>query len=213
MGGRGASSGGGGASLKKNEQNAIEYYVSGEGMWINNYFRNDGSIKELTDFESDFVKGLDSATNRTLKEQTLYRSVDAKAIFGNISDDDYYDLTQYMVWGGDTFGDGRYGDYVRKKSQFLANRAKGRTIIDKGFVSTTTDYNVANEWRGFSGSSRPVVLEIKTNKKTKGVDVSYTDKKAYGAPQKEILLARNQKFKVTDISGKNGQIYVKVEMN
>ena len=173
-------------------------------MWINQFFRGNEALGGLSDGERAFVRDLDSATNRSVGEQTLYRSVDASAIFGNISDIDYERLVDHIV-----FGDNQR--IVANSARKTLSGVQGRTLTEKGYMSTTSDYGIARDWKGFSGSSKPIVLEIKTNSKTKGANVSYTDKKASNK-QKEVLLARGQKYKVKSVGAKDGQLYVRVEM-
>lgn len=203
MGGRGASSGSGG-SFNSDERDAIEYYVSGDGMWINQFFRGNEALNGLSDGEKAFVRDLDSVTNRNVGEQTVYRSVDASAIFGNISDTDYERLVGHLVYGDNQ-------RIVANSARKTLSGVQNRTITEKGYMSTTSDYRVARDWQGFSGSSKPIVLEIKTNNKTKGASLSHTDNKAT-TKQKEVLLARGQKYKIKSVGAKDGQIYVRAEM-
>ena len=203
-----ASSGGGGVPNA-----ATEWYVSGEGMWINQYLRGRGDFGELSDSEKQAIKDLDKATSGTIKDDTLYRSVDASAIFGDMSDSTYSDLAQYVNYGENSFGKGAYADGVKSKMSNLINRTEGKTITEKGYMSTTTDSGVAEEWGDYTGSSKPVVMKIKTNSSTKGVDLSGYDKNvSAGEAQHERLLARNQSYQVTKIYSKNGYIYVDAEM-
>lgn len=200
-------SSGGSKSLTQDEKDAIEYYVSGDGMYINNFLRGRHGYTEADMYSNDkeLVKDLDNATNRTLgTETTLYRSVDATAVFGNITNIQYENLVDNIVYGDKQA-------YKLNSIKGLTDNAIGKTITDKGFMSTSKDYNVASEWGGFSGSDKPIVLELKTKKSTKGVDVSYTDKNA-STPQKEVLLARNQKYKILGITAKDGNIYVKAQL-
>lgn len=185
---------------------AAEYYVSGDGMWINDYLRGLGDFGDLNADERIYLSELDNATNGLIGETTVYRSVDASAIFGNISDIEYENLIDAIVYG-DT---GPFATEVREK--FLKN-IEGKKILDKGFVSTTKDYDVAKEWGGFTGSDKPVVLEIKTAKNTKGVDLSIFDKNVSAdEAQKEILLAREQTMQIMDVVEKDGNILIKILM-
>ena len=215
--GRGSSKAGGGRAgggLQPGKPNdATEWYVSGEGMWINDYLRGRGDYGELTDTEKQALKDLDIATNGKITDETLYRSVDASAIFGNMAEGDYEDLSQALIYGKDSFGKGAYADSVREKVENKINRAEGKTITEKGFMSTTTSADVAEEWGDFTGSSRPIVMKITTSKNTKGVDVSGYDKNVDASQaQHERLLARNQTYDVKKIYAKNGIVYVDVKM-
>lgn len=200
------------SELTDDERRAIEWYVSGDGMWINQYLRGRGDFGELSEFEKEMLKNLDSATDREIGERVLYRSVDAAAIFGSMSDEDYSNLSRYMNYGPDAWGKGAYAKSISDRMAAILNGAKGKTITEKGFTSTTTDYEVARDWGDFSGSNRPIVLEIHTGKGTRGVDASFTDRNASSA-QREMLLARGQKMTVSDISVRDRTIYVKVRFN
>lgn len=207
MGSRGASSGIG----KPNS--ATEYYVSGEGMWINNYLRGRGDFGELSDAEKQFLKQLDKATNGNVTADTLYRNVDAAAIFGNMSATDADNLRQALLYGTDSFGKGKYADSIRDRVNNIIGRVEGKTQTEKGFMSTTTDKSVAENWGDFTGSENPVVMRIKTGKNTKGVNLSGYDKKVSPSEaQKETLLARGQSYKINKIYGKDGNIWIDVEM-
>ena len=68
MGGRGATSSGGGGM----PNDATEQYVSGEGMWINQYLRGRGNFGELSDSEKEYLRDLDKATNGKITDNELY---------------------------------------------------------------------------------------------------------------------------------------------
>ena len=99
MGGRGA-----GIKIKTHEDTDIlEWYGSGDGMWINNYLRGLNNEITLTDEELRGISRLDKATNERIKEDTLYRSVDASAIFGKMTQSQYEYLWNY-IQGGEKIG-------------------------------------------------------------------------------------------------------------
>lgn len=202
-------------SKNKNSQNtqALEYYVSGEGMWINQYLRGRGDFGELTDDEKQFIKDLDNATDQIIGERTLYRSVDATAIFGEMDDWDFDNLRTVLNYGADSLGRGSYADGLRDRVNNLIKNTEGKTITEKGFMSATKNEQIAQEWGGFTGSERPVVMKIKTNSNTRGVDVSQFDRNvAAGDEQEEVLIRRDQKYKVGKIYAKNGNVYIDVTM-
>ena len=181
---------------------ATEYYVSGDGMWINQYLRGRGDFGDLTADERKYIAELDKATNGKIKQNTLYRSVDADAVFGNMSQLEYENLRDALI----------YNDKSTPAQNALskANRSKGQTITEKGFMSTTTDRELAMEWDDFTGADKPVVLELKTTNKTRGVDLSVYDKNVDPMDaQHEVLLARNQQYVIDSIEAKEGTIYVK----
>lgn len=207
MGGRGASSGSskGSASVKK----SVEYYVSGEGMWINNYLRGRGDFGELTQQEKQLIHDLDVATKSQIKDKYLYRNVDASAIFGDITNSDFENMSEILINGKEAMGKGAYADSIRDKTNKIINNAKGKTITEKGYMSTTTDPQIAEGWGDFTGAEKPIVLKIKTNKNTTGYDVGKRfDTK--DSPQQEKLLARGQKYSIDNVYGKNGSVYVDV---
>ena len=217
-GGKRSSSGGSSKALTQDEKNAIEYYVSGDGMGINNLLRGRNGFTEddLDAQDRKIMKDLDSALNHNLGQQTLYRSVDASAVFGNISDTDFENLRDELNYNTFSKGKGNYSKMIANKTNDIINSATDKSFIDKGYVSTTRDLTIAENWGGFTGSDRPMVMKIKTSNKTKGADISKATKHLRQIesqdPQKETLLARNQKFKVNKIYGKNGLVYVEVEM-
>ena len=214
----GGSGGGGRSSLVKTEESmngkpndATEYYVSGDGMWINQYLRGRGDFGELSDSERQYLHDLDVATNGKITEDTLYRNVDAEAIFGSLSDMDGDNLMQALRYGMDSFGKGKYADGVREDVQSIIDKTVGKTITEKGFMSTTTSKQVAEDWEGFTGSTRPVVLKISTSSNTKGVNLSSYDKNAT-EPQYERLLARGQSYTVQRIYAEDNTVFIDVKM-
>ena len=206
-------------SLTQKQKEAIEYYVSGNAMYLNNALRNRSgmTIQDLTDSDKEIIKELDSALDNTIEQQTLYRSVDASAIFDNISQTDYENLKDELAYKTYSNEKGQYAESITNKCNNLIEKAKNKTIVDKGYVSTTIDEKIANEWNDYTGSDKPIVLKITTENNVKGLDVSnLTDKLKeieQQNPQKEILLARNQTYKVGNIYSKNGNIYVDVKVS
>lgn len=202
--GRGRSKAGGArlasAGITPGKPNdATEWYVSGEGMWINQYLRGRGDFGELTDNEKQLLKELDIATDGKLPDKTLYRSVDASAIFGDLNDNDMDNVKQAILYGQESFGRGAYAEGIRRRTTQIINNTVGSTQTEKGFMSTTSDLSIAEDFQGFTGSNNPVVMRIKTGGKARGVNLSGYDKNAPDMPQKERLLARNTKYRVDNI--------------
>ena len=193
--------GGGGGNSE-----AVEWYVSGEGMWINQYLRGKMDAGELSPYEKDMLNKLDSATSKELgKEQTLYRSVDASAIFGPMSDMQYVNLQSYVVYGNNQ-------KIIASDAQQTLAKAQG-TRTDNGFMSTTKDESLASDWRDFTGSEHPIVLKMQTSKTTKGRDLTRSDKALNERMgQSEVLLGKGQRYKIGKVYGKNGNIYVEVKL-
>ena len=195
--------------LTNAESRAVEDYVSGDMMFINQILR--GRAGELTEDDKEFVKLMDSALADPIgKEQTLFRSVDAEAIFGKMSDGDYQNLNTYLLYGKDSFGKGNYADSIRSQVENIIRRADGSTITEKGYMSTTKDKELAYDWGGFTGSEKPVVIELKTPPETRGRDLKDFDVES--DEQQEVLLARNQKYKILGIRGENGSIVISAEI-
>ena len=194
------------------EKDALEQYVSGEGMWINQYLRGNFDT-ELTELEKGYFADLTKATSRTLEPyDKLYRSVDAKVIFADLSGDDLYNMTQHILYGDSQYDKGAYSQGIKRRMEEALNKAKGREITEKGFMSTTADKVVAEEWGYFTDAENPVVIEFDTKgKRLKGANVDFLD--VDDEPQRERLLARNTRYKVTDIgvaTDADGNRYIKV---
>lgn len=190
------------------EEQALESYVSGDGMYINNYLRGRGEYAnglKLQDDEKEFLKDLESATDRVLDSKTtkLYRSVDASAVFGDLSYDEYEALTSTLIYGLDD-------KYYTQRATPIIKNAKGKTITDNGFMSTTKSRELADEWGGFTGSDKPIVIEFDVPKGTKGADLAKWD--IEGDEQFEVLLKNKTKYEITDIVGENGNICVKARI-
>lgn len=188
--------------LTKEQKEALEYYVSGEGMYINNALRGVNKELVLNDKDMEFIKDLDEATNRPVNSTRLYRSVDASVIFKDIDTFDYEDLRGYLNYGAK-------GTYETNKFNNLMG-TQVKEFKDLGFVSTTKDYDIAKNWGSFTGSDKPIVLEFNLDNTVKGVDLDFLD--IADDPQRETLLARNQTFKVKEITSKDGNIYVKCDV-
>lgn len=187
----------------KKHDNVLAYYVSGEGMYINNALRGVNDVI-LNDNDMRYIKDLDNALNTKLKtNMTLYRNVDATAIFGNMSETDFENLESKLIYNTND----RYANAAADK--YLKN-IKSKVITDNGYLSTTKDYEIARDWGGFTGSDKPIVLELEVPKGTKGRDLAKFDLE--DDPQKEVLLARNTKYKINDVIAKDGNIYVKASV-
>lgn len=183
---------------------ALDYYVSGEGMWINNYLRGRFPDMRLSEDDKIYLDQLDQATTtHDVKEKTLYRSVDISSIIGDISDFDYDDLKGAYFYGDDS----KRSKEVMEK--YLKN-VQGKEIIDKGFVSTTKSRDIAIEFRGFTGSYKPCVIEFNVPEGIKGIDLKDFD--IANMEQKEVLLARNQKFVIKEMTQEQGQFYFKADL-
>ena len=202
MGGRGASS----SIVSKSSLEAIEHYVSGEGMWINQYLRGREEY-DLTQNEKRYLSDLEKATSDALGETpTLYRSVDASAIFGDMDNFEFDNFRSEIVHNGFSNDKGSYAQSLAKKYREKATSVVGKKITEKGFMSTTKDYATARDWNGFTGSSKEVVMEIKTKKTTKGVNLGKkmsSLNKRMG--QNEVLLKNSQSYTINNVKKKVGE--------
>ena len=191
--------------LSQGQIDAIDYYASGNGMYINQSLRQGESLDE---HDTRFVADLDEALDVPLGEQTLFRSVDAKVLFGDMSQFEFSQLQDAIIYGDN--------NKFNKKIVDRVNSSVGKTYTDNGYMSTTRNQEIADDWGDFTGSDNPIVLKIKTNKNTKGRNISEISPKMKEAeendPQEETLLSRNQKYRLTRVYGENGNIYADVEL-
>lgn len=166
--------------ITQDEWDVLEDYVSGEGMDINNFLRqrNGLSVDDMNASEKARLSLMDKAMVKSElpKDQTLYRSVDASAVFDKST-------LQKIRWG--EYADNDLQDVV------------GKTITDKGFLSTTKDKEIAFGWGDFTGSESPIVLELDTPKGTHGIDLRKFD--IEGEEQKEILLDRGLSYEIKSV--------------
>ena len=167
-------------TVTQSEWDVLEDYVSGEGMDINNFLRqrNGLSISDMTESEKKRLSLMDSAMKKSelSKRRVLYRSVDASAVFNQ-------DSLRKIRW--DEYTDDDLQGFV------------GKTITDKGFMSTTTDKEIAFGWGDFTGSESPIVIEFDVPSGTHGIDLRKFD--VEGKEQKEILLDRGLSYEITKI--------------
>lgn len=193
---------------KRNE--ALDAYISGDIMWLNNYLRGRGDFGELSREEQRMLDELTSVTKiAKVGERTLWRSVDARAIFGDMTDLEFDDLVGRLLYGDNT-------KFVVERTQRFMD-VVGKEITEKGFMSTTKSKEVATEWGDYSGSRTPVLMKIRTTANTRGVDVekytlAHNAEVEQSQAQREILLRRGQRYKVVNIKELDGHICVEVEL-
>ena len=191
------------------KNDAVDYYVSGDGMWINKYLRDpeqfakDGGTVSKED--KQIIAELDKETTSTpVTEKKLYRAVDASSIFGNISDGDFDDLVAHVVYGNND-------KLIANKAGLLVNRAENKQITEKGFMSTTKDKEIADNWDGFTGSNKEVILELDIPDGMTGKDLAAYD--VEGEEQKEVLLPRNLDYFIKKVTtNENGKILVQAQI-
>lgn len=189
---------------------SLDAYISGEAMWLNNYLRGRGDFGALSKEEQSLLDELTTITQKEkVGERVLWRSVDARAIFGDMSDSEYEDLLGRLVYGDDRRA------IIEMTQKFLD--VSGTKQEEKGFMSTTKDKNIAMQWGGYTGSRTPVLLKIKTTAETRGIDVErytliHNPQAEREQPQKEVLLRRGLQYKVVAIKELEGHICVEVEL-
>lgn len=204
MGGRGASSATAANSVGDLAE-AVEHYASGEGMYVNQLIRR-GEYDSLSNEEKRFAQDLDRATQSSnIDVSKLYRSVDASSVFGDMSQLQYEQLTDAIVYND---------DFARESVQaIIENALPGKTITEKGFMSTSESYDVVSGWYDFTGSDKPITLELSVLEGTRGAKVyELTPDAEARDPQREVLLPRNTRYKIRSVSSRDGLIYVKADI-
>lgn len=188
----------------------LDAYISGDAMWVNNYLRGRVDFGTLSDEEQLLLDELTAITQKEkVGERILWRSVDARAVFGDMSDSEYEDFLGRLVYGDERKA------IIEKTQRFFD--VGGTTVQEKGFMSTTKDKKIALEWGGYTGSRTPVLMKIKTTAETQGIDVErytliHNPQAEYDQPQKEVLLRRGLQYKVISIKALDGHICVEVEL-
>lgn len=196
------------------EKEALEWYVSGDGMWINQYLRDSSAFGELNETETQLLSLLESATSKELEPiDNLYRSVDAKVIFEGLDETEIEQMMQHLLYGDSAYDKGAYSQGIKKRMEKALSDAKGKTFTEKGFMSTTVDKKVAEQFGDFTGAENPIVIELDTKgKKLKGANVDFLD--IEDDPQRERILAKNTRYKINDIvveTDADGAKYIKVK--
>lgn len=189
-------------------RNALEWYASGEGMWVNRYLRDPDSFGDISEEELKMIEMIQQGTmSQTVKQKTLYRSVDAEAVFGKMSQTDYDNLRDALVYHDNS----KFALAAKKK---YVDGIEGKVITEKGFMSTTKDKDFALDFGDFTGSDKPIVLELNVPKGIHGFDMEPFE--IEGDEQYEVLLAMGQKYKITEVevySSEYGKvIYVKADL-
>lgn len=189
---------------------SLDAYISGDAMWMNNYLRGRGDFGVLSNDEQSLLDELTAITQKErVGERVLWRSVDARAVFGNMSDSEYEDLLGRLVYGDDRKA------IIEKTQRFLD--VSGTKLQEKGFMSTTKDKDIAMEWGGYTGSRTPVLMKIRTTAETRGIDIErytliHNPQAEREQPQKEVLLRRDLQYKIVSIKELDGHICVEVEL-
>ena len=189
---------------------ALEYYRE-DGYYINNILRQG---LDLDNLEEKYVEALDEMTKRdTVQQDTLYRVVDANTVFDGIDDFSYYDLRAHLLIGDDVYDRGAYSQGIKAKMEKMVKNPIGKTMNDKGFMSTTTDYETAlHKANDDTHGRNKVVLKITGTKGAKGANLGFMDKE-YSTPENEFLLGRNNSYTYKRVFAKDGEIFVEASLN
>lgn len=190
------------AKTEEVQNEALEWYASGEGMWINRYLRGQDDI-ELTEDEEILLDALSEATSKPIPKdiKKLWRSVDASAIFGDMTLLERSQLEDVLIYG-----------QSNPRIERLIKSTEGKTITEDGFMSTTKNKELAEGFGGFTGSQTPVVLEFDTTK-TEVLGKDMEDFEIEDDPQEEVLLHLGQKYEVNSIGigeDEYGGKYIKI---
>lgn len=193
------------------QKNAIENYVSGDRMYVNHYLRDGekavAEMGELRKEDKELISNLEKATSIKHDNKVLYRSVDASAVFGDISQSEYDALRDKLMYG-----------FENKNATDLIDNAVGKTVTDNGFMSTTKDKAVALDFDGFTGSENPIVIEFENADKALGFELEkHMPELDKQMEQSEVLLHNGTQYKIKGVGvaqdeygGKS--IYVKAEI-
>ena len=193
------------------QKNAIENYVSGDRMYVNHYLRDGekavAEMGELRKEDKELISNLEKATSIKHDNKVLYRSVDASAVFGDISQSEYDALRDKLMYG-----------FENKNATDLIDNAVGKTVTDNGFMSTTKDKAAALDFDGFTGSEKPIVIEFENADKALGFELEkHMPELDKQMEQSEVLLHNGTQYKIKGVGvaqdeygGKS--IYVKAEI-
>lgn len=194
--------------LTDEQKEALEYYVE-DGYYINTLLRNGDNLDES---DRVLIKLLDEATNSTVKQDVLYRVVDANTIFEGITDFVYDDLRSHILLGDSAYDRGAYSQGIKARMEKMVQNAIGKVHTDKGFMSTSFSEETAQEKYGSEAHGRNhIVLRITNAKGSKGRDISGLFNRDYDA-ENEVLLKRNNSYEVKRVYGKDYTVYVDVEL-
>lgn len=205
-----APKGSGGASggITKEEEDTLAWYVSGDGMWINQHLRGrmaEGT-SELTEDEQKMLDTLTNLANDKIEPRPLYRSVEAEAIFGKMDTFEWEALEGHLLY-----------NLEDANAQKLIDSLIGKEITEKGFMSTSKDRSYVGGFGEEMGLEQPIVLEFEPSNNTRGIDLAKKCPKLDEAMgQSEVILKPGAKYEITDIRKEeiddSGVIYVKAKL-
>jgi len=186
MGGRsGQGVGNSGGSPSSEISNAVATYQSTQFDAINNELRFDRPDR----FKS-IISNIDKAATDNTKDK-LYRGVGA-------------DFTRDIA--------NKYGVKDTSNLSELKSKLIGKTITDKGYQSTTRDLKTAGDFARDMGKGQTTVIQILGNKK--GVEVSKHVNNFRARKEREFILKRNTRLKITNVGiSKTGKLILYTEIS
>ena len=206
---KGAGGGGRSSNLTETQKDALDYYKQ-DGYYINNILRQG---LELDDKEKEYVKLLDEVTTSDVKQDTLYRVVDADTIFPGMDDFTFYDMRSHLLFGDNAYDKGAYSQNKKAQMEKLVKTPIGKGLTDDGFMSVTTDYDTAlHKTSDETHGTKQVILKLTGTKGAKGADMGFLDKKYdYLTPEHEMLLSRKNGYKYKKVYVQDNAIIIEAE--
>lgn len=196
---------------KATMQDALKYYQE-DGYYINAALRND---RELDDKEKEYVRLLDKATStKNVEHDTLYRVVDPQVVFGKLNELDVDNLRAHLLFGDAVYDRGAYSQGIKKRMESIVENAMGKEKLEKGFMSTTYDYDEAMHkiTDQTHSNSIGIVLKIDNARKLKGTEIAGSE----DFDEKEILLKRGYHYKFKNVKrvmkGQFPQVFIECEV-
>lgn len=173
-------------------ERTISDFVNGESSEINGWLRYPQKYS-IGEQNRHNIMVLDSVLTGKVANGTLFRSTEARSVFGYLSQSEYENLYRHVV---DGIADGG----SRKKIQGII----GKTFTEKGYMSTSKSASIAEK---MDHAVKPVMLRVNTNGRGKGLDLG-----RHSIGEEEVLLRRNTRYKIRKVYGKRGEIYVDVDI-
>lgn len=184
MGGRGGQSIAGEGGGSSDVSSAVATYQSTSFDAINNELRFDKPDK----FKK-IISGLDKASVDKTSD-TLYRGLNS-------------DYTKELA--------NKYGIKNTNDLAELNAKLTGKYITDKAYTSTSRDLKTAADFARDKGTGKTIVMQIAGKKK--GIEVTKHVKNYRAKKEKEFLLKRGSKIKITRVGlSKTGKIILYTEI-
>ena len=177
----GLSGGGKNEGLTSAERDAVFDYTTSRYLQLNSALR---SGKKMSKQDQKLDKNLESAMKKSKLDAgtTLYRGTNPDELGLNKS--------------------------VKSLSQSEIKNLVGKTITSDAYTSTAKTRKAAENHAGRKLNGE-VVIEYKNRTKRNGIDVGNNSN--FGANEKEVILPKNAKFKITGAKRRLGALYVTVE--